>query len=261
MIENTILRPDNSNLSFDVFVLSIRGLTDWQHSDILYAFLDNCILRLVKRAVHYQDILANYRTAAGKDENATNQYNIDLLLVTLAEQWSFLVKDRTAPNSKMVTKWVVRYLNLSLLTGADETLLTQIWEQLKAVTDDKECQATLRNALRQPPDTALHDEIELLRSQKASPEANLVVKTLDGGSSHRQESIPPGPVEEDEDHPGLNRWTREDLKDAVTDGAIGDLMLCLCSKHENIRKQALTGLRTFMAKLEVGNLFPFMTKS
>ena len=56
---------------------------------------------------------------------------------------------------------------------------------------------------------------------------------------------------EDERHAALHKWEREDLTEALEQGDIGELLLCLCSGHEEIRRQAHSAITRFMAKLKV----------
>jgi nucleolar pre-ribosomal-associated protein 1 len=58
------------------------------------------------------------------------------------------------------------------------------------------------------------------------------------------------PPEEDEKHIGLTRWKKKDLSEAIDDGDIGELLLCLCSKHAEIRLQAINNTRQLMATLD-----------
>ena len=56
--------------------------------------------------------------------------------------------------------------------------------------------------------------------------------------------------EEPSNHPALHQWQRYNLNDAVDNGSLADLILCLCSSHDEIRRQALMNLRLFASRLQ-----------
>jgi nucleolar pre-ribosomal-associated protein 1 len=56
---------------------------------------------------------------------------------------------------------------------------------------------------------------------------------------------------EDESHSGLYRWERNEIEVSLEQGYVGELVLCLCSEHEEIRRQASVGLSRFMFKIKV----------
>lgn len=51
-------------------------------------------------------------------------------------------------------------------------------------------------------------------------------------------------------HNALHKWEREEVEQAVEQGRIAELILCLCSQHEEVRRQAFANLVRFMAKLK-----------
>jgi len=59
------------------------------------------------------------------------------------------------------------------------------------------------------------------------------------------------PPQEDEKHTGLNRWRKKDLEESIEDGDVGELLICLCSKHAEIRLQAVTNIHLLMSRLDV----------
>ncbi len=252
--ECTILKPDTHVSSLDVLALSLKDFQDGEASDILYEFLDNCVLRFVRKPVKYYDIL----TTLSDDHNSgqIDSRKIDLLLIVILEQWPFLVKSTTASNTVNVAKWLARYLDLSIPAGGNLVLLSQIRDGLETEAKDKDCRAILRKALEDP------DESRNLSELGSIGPSTCIIQNQD----HDQNKLAPGapnvfaspenillsePPEEDEDHAGLRKWAQEDVQDAIRDGSVDDLIFCLCSKHEEIRKQAQSALRTFMAKLEV----------
>lgn len=259
--DNQILYADKCMSSLEILVLSLHDSKDWKPSKTVFEFLDSCVLRFVRKPVHYYDILIELIKTAGIGSNSRN-LRIDLLLVTIMEQWSFLVKRTDASTIDNVSTWLVRYIEMARLgvhssitaslDGEANRLLLYIRDQLMAEVDDKECRATFMKSVTDTP-CEVPDILEACGN--AEDETNRT-KTELLTSRIRSENLPNlmliGPPEEHDDHVGLTRWVREDVQDAITEGFIGDLVFCLCSKYAEIRKQALTCMRTFVKKLEVG---------
>lgn len=260
--DTQILRLDATMTSLDSLVLSLQHFGDRKASSQMFEFLDNCILRLVRKTVHYYDVLTDLIAAAELDINPRD-CQVDLLLITIMEQWRFLVKSADAATVSHVSRWVVRFIevmnlgngdvkNLSL-HGETASLLSHIRDRLKAEVQDTTCRAVFEKTLEERPELGIAKE--LVAANTTSEERHISKPAGPPPKAHSKSPetiLPPAPPEEHQDHPGLHQWTRHEVQDAISEGYVGELVLCLCSKHVEIRKQALTGVRAFMRKLEVG---------
>lgn len=56
------------------------------------------------------------------------------------------------------------------------------------------------------------------------------------------------PAQESENRPELRRWQNMNIDEALQDGILGSLALCLCSRYQEIRKQGLNALRAVRNK-------------
>lgn len=262
-MESQIPCSDADMTSLDRLALSLQDFEDWEVSVREFEFLDHCILRVVRKPIHYYDTLATLIAAAELDIDP-RYCQVDLLLITMVEQWPFLVKSVGVPTVTHVSRWLVRYIEVmnsgngyvEHLSPQGETtmLLSQIRDQLKAEVQDISCRAIFENCLKERPEFGIEQPVAantVIEASHISKRVASLLKTLPNPS---EISLPPGPPEEHEDHPGLHRWTRYEFQDAISEGHIKGLILCLCSKYMEIRKQALTGVRAFMMKLEVGCL-------
>lgn len=261
-MESQILRSDDTMTSLDRLALSIQNFEDWEVSVRVFKFLDHCILRFVRKPVHYYNTLASLIVAAELDIDP-RRCQVDLLLITMVEQWPFLVKSEDIPTVTHVSKWLVRYIGVTNLgngyaehlstQGETTRLLSQILDQLKVEVQDISCSAIFDNVFKERPESGTaQDSVAadtLIEARRIPRRAISPLKTLPNPS---REFLPPGPPEEHENHPGLHGWTRYEVQDAISEGHVKGLILCLCSKYMEIRKQALTGVRAFMMKLEVG---------
>ena len=250
-----ILEPDTHVASLDVLALSLKASGDWQASDTLYKFFDNCVLRFVRKSVKYCDALTNLLEDVRSNE--IHPKGLDLLLIVILEQWPFLIEATTGSEVFNVTVWLARYLDLSMNAGRDLTLLSRVRDRLQDEAMDKECRAALKKALKGPAGHGQRSDLEIIdRSSHIIQNQERTPLDQPKRSPSPEISLPCGPPEEDQDHAGLRKWAQKDIQDAIVDGSIEDLFFCLCSKHGEIRKQALSGLSNFMSKLEVCSIPP-----
>ena len=259
--ESDMLHPDKPMLSLDVLLLSLRRSNKWEPSNALFEFLDNCVLRLARKPVHYYDALSNLVSITCSPVEVKDTH-IDLLLIALFEQWQYLVNIADASTITNVAMWLVRYIEMSSLrirhtgitkfnTGAI-SILTHIRDQLKITVEDKKCRSMFENSLKDPPELGLSIDsttvtsfIEDRRYIKEEPRIN------NGPPELSADLVPPGPPQEHEEHLGLHRWARQDIQGAVIDGVIEELFLCLCSRYAEIRQQAMINVANFMGQLKV----------
>ena len=259
--ESHILRSNAAMTPLDNLVFSLQNFKDWKACSRVFVFLDDCILRLVKKPVYYFDILTGLIAATEPDTNPRD-CQVDLLLITIMEQWPSLVKSEDAPTVMFVSRWVSHYIEVMnrgngyvedlSLRGTTTRLVSHIRNQLKAELQDATCRAIFDKTSEDQPEL---ERLNVLVAEKANTDERHMSGPT--GSPIKPHSLPPemllppGPPGEHEDHPGLHQWTRHEVQDTISEGQIKELILCLCSKHVEIRKQALTGVRAFMRKLEV----------
>lgn len=258
--ESQVLDCSNSRLSLDVLAFTLQDSENWKAASAVYEFLDECVIRFVRKPVHYYDALSSL-VGTADSANEMTDVHIDLLLVAIMEQWPFLVIAPDRSTTASVATWLVRYLEMSWLRVRNEkeagldrgSVIRQIRDHIKTATKDKICRSLFKRTLNDPSELGL--SLELVTSTIRKNEQDQVEKPTSAVESDQSQPCvvfaPSGPPQEHEDHPGLNRWTREDISDAISDGAVEELLLCLCSKYKEIRHQAITSVGAFMAKLEV----------
>ena len=260
--ESQILRSDPPMTSLDNLVLSLQDFETWKASDQLFEFFDQCVLRFVRKPVQYYDTLDEVIAAAELDINPIS-CNIDFLLIAIMDQWHFLVKSADAPTITNVSKWLARFIEVIYIgdgklrklpnESGTTRLLSYICDRLKAEIEDATCRVIFEQTLEERPELRTLSELVAANNiSKVRRMSTPVDPSLKDYVESAEVHLPPGPQEEHEDHPGLLQWTRREVQDAISEGLVRDLILCLCSEHEQVRKQALIGIRAFMVKLEVG---------
>ncbi|KAF2143907.1 uncharacterized protein K452DRAFT_247410 [Aplosporella prunicola CBS 121167] len=239
-----ILQAATQPSAFDAFVTSLRTSEGAPIADAVFSFLDDCFGRLVRKPIKYQDDLDTL--AMDRAEGS----NVSLLLLTVAEQWPFVVKSGSDVSSK-VAGWLASFLTLLQQIGEDRVVLQSVLDKVLKAAAGASYQKTLKKALKQ------RDAVEVKQFADNAEDRLSLDKNMSSAIENDAEDdvatsleLPP---EEDENHPGLHKWIQKEVEEAVDDGNIGDLILCLCSTHTAIRKQALSNLQKLMSKVQSSN--------
>lgn len=217
-------------------------------------FLDDCCLRFTKTPIKYFDDIDV--VCAREAQLATDAGPFTTLLMTFVEQWPFRGGEAvTTSAAEPIAQWLSKFLYLLKLIGEDETMLMSVRDALVS-------------SAAKPFKDVLKDAFLWKMGKESAKEALKLATGADFSGSERSASSPSpvveieqkldtrrpvdleAPPQEDEKHSGLTRWKRKDLGEAIEDGDIGDLLLCLCSKHAEIRLQAVSNTRQLMARLE-----------
>ena len=213
-------------------------------------FLDDCCARFVKAPIKYIDDLGCIY--AHDSQCAKTLGPFSPLLMTFIEQWPFQNGDRaTSCTVDTLAQWLSRFLYLLKVIGEDERILYPVRDTLVSAT-----KSTYKDVLQ---DTFLWK-----MGKERAKEALKLATGVDLSGSERSTTSPAPwtepeqprgprveldlevPPVEDEKHPGLTRWRKKELSEAIEDGDIGELLLCLCSEHTEIRLQAISSIRQLM---------------
>jgi len=256
--DHSILQQKTKIPALAALKACLRDKEDYKVLPELYAFLDNCILRLVRKPIKYCGDADTFSKEVPRFVESSDRQRspISLLHFTLLEQWHFLVEagnDRTIEN---VTFFLAGYLYCSEAIGEDATMLRVLRNRMWKLIAKKPYASLLDENFPKPTHGDLFKDLQngSKGGGDATPDA---VNEMQDHKTHRPLSTSDSIIldselpEENEDHPGLNRWSAEDVEVAIEDGAVGELLLCLCSKHSEIRKQALINIRILLAELKV----------
>ncbi|KAK2875018.1 hypothetical protein FQN49_001860 [Arthroderma sp. PD_2] len=234
LTQNSILAQSQS---FEALILSIQS-TDEKTPAIPWSFIDNCLTRLAKRPVPYLD---QVKSLQGKKQSI-----ISPMLVVIREQWPFIVKAQDVENETATAAWISKFLGCLKAYDEYSKALVAVRDTMLDETKAKKSRSLLKKAF--------DHKIDITK-----PEDTDADTVMGGTAPHSTSSITQaanlsevfGQVQTgDESHSGLHKWEREDLELAIDQGYIRSLILCVCSEHEEIRRQAVSGLSRFMAKLK-----------
>ncbi|KAI7479078.1 hypothetical protein KC357_g4260 [Hortaea werneckii] len=236
MAQDNLVADENE---LEALVASLAG--DNGTTDQLWLFIDDALARASRQPVKYVDQL---EAASGQKlpKAIKKQAGFEmaggmpgLLAAAVAEQVAF-VKDKAE-----VVGWVARFLSLTFYSGhtqAAGVLLHGVMEVPGAADVMSQDDAAKEKILR---------KVRLPQRDVATPNKQ------DTPNQKPVLDFAPLPAESD-NHSELFRWAQKDLTLAFEDGDVTSLILCLCSKHSDIRRQGHIQLRSLAYKLRASTI-------
>ncbi|KAF2816380.1 uncharacterized protein BDZ99DRAFT_505823 [Mytilinidion resinicola] len=243
--DHGFLQLETQPSSLDALIASLQASPDFT-SGAQLEFLDDCCNRFVKKPIKYQD---DFDTLAALEASPTSHGPFSIILLTMIEQWAYKSKAQSAEdNVAVIGHWLSKFVYLLKKIGEDDTLIRLAVDALGKASD-KASRIAFNNSLHVEHDDWA-DEFLSVGPMKSTDEAG--VTSLDTVTTSDQSApvdleLPP---EEDQNHPGLDRWRRKDLEESLEDGNVGELLLCLCSQHVGIRLQAVINIKQLIARIE-----------
>ncbi|KAL2846434.1 ribosome 60S biogenesis N-terminal-domain-containing protein [Aspergillus pseudoustus] len=231
LAESSVLIPS----SFSALLSSFES-ADSETLQHQLAFFDNCVCRIAKKPVHYSDLLRSLVDSTD---------SLSPLVAGTVEQWPFIFKAKHAAAEKAVAEYVA--ILLGKLHGAGENLqgLKAARDALVNATEDKKLRPRVKKALKGVEET---DQDVSMKDSEASKQTVSTSKK-DEYEVDLEEMFGALPVE-GTTHNELYRWEQKELEVSLEQGRIAELFLCLCSEHEEVRRQALPNILRFMSKLK-----------
>ncbi|OJD40571.1 ribosome biogenesis protein urb1 [Diplodia corticola] len=240
--DHGMLRTDGYPSSFDALVSSLTA-NDELADDSVFSFIDECFGRFVRRPIKYQDDL-DALVVLSKVEK-TLESPVSLLLATLVEQWPFVLKlEKHAANH--VSQWIGRFLSCLKKVGENELVLHSLLGAMLEVSGGSAYGKPLTAALGSAKTPEIRPIINRVQNDGSEEDG-------DGGNNGSLDDFEVSlelPPKENENHPELTRWMHKDVDEAVEEGHIAALVLCLCSEHLSIRRQALPNVQKLMTKVQ-----------
>ncbi|KAJ9628051.1 hypothetical protein H2203_003273 [Taxawa tesnikishii (nom. ined.)] len=226
--------------SLDGLIASLAPSEFWTTENATYTFLDECLGRLVRKSVKYLDDLDQLR---GND----NGKEVSLLVMACLEQVDFTTRLPEADRDDVVD-WLFRFLKMLQLCGeaccdADLGMDGILYEHTNR--DGPGCVTMDRIA-------GVFDKV-VAAAQRTAPSESATVRLLHEGNVTQPSVVFRDPSTEKQDHPELYRWQQKDVEEAIDNGDVDGLVLCLCSAYEDVRLQALANVRKLIISIQVSS--------
>jgi nucleolar pre-ribosomal-associated protein 1 len=246
-----MLQTETIPPALDALVASLKDSCDGQGpSPQVLEFLDDCCSRFTKGTIKYFDDMDTFRANHMLDGHTYGA--ITPLLMTIVEQWPFKggKAEKDSPAAP-IAHWLGKLLFLLKHIGEDNVLLEAVRDSLVAASA-KPYDGILKDSFlwkmgKEKAKDALKAAMKIYPVSEKDVLINTPGPTRSKDIATVDLEVPPA---ENSKHTALHRWRGKDLDENIEDGNIGDLILCLCSGHREIRLQAVTNIRQLMASID-----------
>ena len=228
--------------SYTALASSLRPTATWRLLDVVFDFIDNCCQRVVKRPVKYFGDARQYSEASGYRHSSEQT---SLLFTVAVEQWPFLIERHSSDEVECCAVWLSRFMAAAIQVGECQTSLQQIRNALIKLSASHPVKNAFNNL---PQNTVEKHNTDLDCSNIAGTVRASMVSEQASLRLHLDQALQPS--REAEDHPALHQWQRKDIADAIDEGFLAKLVLCLCSSYEEVRRQALINIRLCMTRMQ-----------
>jgi nucleolar pre-ribosomal-associated protein 1 len=236
---------DVGMLQFDTEVPGIealiRSLLKASVTEDTLLFIDECFQRFVRRPIIYEEELD--KLIYSSHINLETSRPISLLLMTLVEQWPYVLKKGAGAHG--IAQWLASFLSILKLCGEDENILSAVCGRLQDLTSQSSLNRIFANSLLKEGNECqpqFKDSADLAISNLPKLEDNIVPAAA--------KSIPPLTLQR---VPDFSKSKTKDITTLLESSYLPDLILCLSSNDYGIRVQALLALEHFISRLLVAN--------
>ncbi|CAK1358679.1 unnamed protein product [Cercospora beticola] len=236
LTENGILNAagDDQRLSaFDALAASVTELFD---DSSAWDFIDDCIGRATRKPVRYVDDL---------EALATSDTTLPSILAAVVLEQASFVTAKDPEQGRAEAQWIVQFLSLLQLTSDGNATLAEV---------SKRCTKALVK-LAKPDKARASQALQTLKAALPMETCTANAEEVTGAPQGPALTFNAPPAER-ENHTELFRWAQKDMDLAIEDGDISALILCLCSRHNDVRRQALTQLNKVKLQLRPSSIDP-----
>jgi nucleolar pre-ribosomal-associated protein 1 len=245
--ENHILQTETAISSLDTFILGLRSLRETTNGATVLEFLDDCVSRCAAKPIKYIFALEEiHAEASGSNDK---QSLVSLLTLAILEQWPFVVKTATDSVLLEVADYIARHLAASIKIGEDKKVIKLVIKKLAAGTPEGSRPRKIIERSKKLVDTVPVPDPQAVLA--ASRDAGIIANEL---SATEKEEITTKMLEDSgtrvEDHSSLYKWVTKEVDEVIEGGSAAAMNLLLSSEHLSIRREAVTNISKFAAKLK-----------
>ena len=248
IVENQILQLRTTNSALDSLIVAMQCFDGRVSSPPVYKFIDDCISRCAKKPIKY--ILALEDVTAEVHEASSEHLPVSLLLLTIADQWPFLVKAVEAEALQAISKFVARYMAASVNIEEDSKVIDFLSQKIAAQTPKGSAREVIEG-YRSFTGT-IHVPVTKLAAVQARKEEKYG-DLSEAGEDQTALSMEENVETPAEDYDSLVKWATKDVDEVVEDGYLASLILLLSSEHLSVRKEAATNILKFAAKVKASD--------
>lgn len=207
-------------------------------------FLDNCITRLAKALVHYQDLACEYFHMERITEVP------DLIVAAVIEQWPFYCKRKDLPTQERIAKWIARFFSGLVKYSAVKHDLSELETLLTTHSEAEAARIVIGHAFKgdvmgsfeeESCESSTNSQQDL--TMNARQDISTEIQEADALQNWRSKML------SQQNLPSRKRLDLEDLESVISNNHLKDNIRLLCSQQEDVRLQSFDELSRFLPRL------------
>ena len=244
--ENQIFQTQTSIPALDSFILTLRTLIGSPAAEAIYGLIEDCVSRVASKSAKYLFTLEEIQMEAHGSDDVKPL--VSLLILAILEQWPFTIRSADSTLLNEMAEFIARYLAASIQIKEDKKTLEIVIQKLAEGTPDLSARKIIERS------RALVDTVSV-----PEPKTSAAAQPMEGSKStvlfeSEKARILASMAEQSnirtEDHSALVKWTTKEVEEVIEDGHAAALVMLLSSEHLSVRKEAMTNISKFTAKLK-----------
>ncbi|USW56973.1 Putative nucleolar pre-ribosomal-associated protein [Septoria linicola] len=227
LTENGILNSDIEDEQQSPFDALLASVLDLEDDSLVWHFIDDCIGRATRKPVKYVDDLEEL----SEDSTEEKAEQLPSVLAAVVLEQAPFAAAKSNEQGKAEGSWLLLFLETLRLTSDKGGILKTV---VRSATKIVGKEAKVRKEQASLSLQKLRDALPTKAAPPSDEQSTTAPETV-------ALTFSPPPAERS-NHPELYRWSQKDIDLAIEDGDISALVLCLCSQHNDIRRQALIQL-------------------
>jgi nucleolar pre-ribosomal-associated protein 1 len=245
--ENQILQTQTSISALESFALVLKSRHGTANASGVYEFLDDCISRCAAKPIKYIFMLEEINAEVHQADGKSSPFS--LLVLAIVEQWPFIIKSANDLVLQEIAQFISRLLATLLKIKEDKKAIKYVIQQLAEAITDNSTVLNIIEGTRKLADTVVVPERKSKSSAKVSKNAK-----IEGHSESNGADLSATMLEDTEtrveDSSSLVKWVNKDVEEVVEGGHAAALIMLLSSELVGVRKEAVTNISKFGAKLK-----------
>lgn len=244
--ENQIFQTQTYNPVLDTFIILLKTLQGASYAPQVYDFLDDCISRCATTSIKY--IFGLEEITARVHEAGDSSRPFSLLTLAIQEQWPFLIKSIDEPLLHQIAQFIAHYLAALLKIKEDKKVIKAVMRNLSAALPKDSITRNTIESTRDMVDMVKVSESKTKRAAESDKDLQKNTSTSNNASLMETMLEDTDPLVYD--NSALVKWTHKDIEDVIEGGHAAALVMLLSSETLSVRKEAVTNIAKFTAKLK-----------
>ncbi|TVY94160.1 Uncharacterized protein LAWI1_G000472 [Lachnellula willkommii] len=246
--ENQVLQTQTSISALESFILVLRSLRGIADAHQVYEFLDDCISRCAAKPIKYIFALEEINSRVHDAGHKLSPFS--LLTLVIAEQWPFLVKSASDTALQEVARFVASYLATLLKIKEDKKIIKDVIQRLAAALPEDSAVRSTIEGTRNLVDIITVPERKSKQFEETEQNSNKSNVTFESDDVALTANMLEDTDIRAADSSSLVKWVNKDVEEVIEGGHAAALVMLLSSELLGVRKEAVTNISKFAAKLK-----------